>query len=173
MQLPYNLAQQSKQEYMQIFGNLYEHSPWVAESTYDSVLNSSVYNNLVDFHTLLSGNMLASDGDLQEDLIKSHPMLAGKKAQKNELTEFSTSEQKSAGLNDCTEDEVTLFQELNHQYIDKFGFPFIMAIKEKNKSEIKAGFIERQSNSMKQEKQNALAEINKIAWLRIKEIYGT
>jgi 2-oxo-4-hydroxy-4-carboxy--5-ureidoimidazoline (OHCU) decarboxylase len=47
-----------------------------------------------------------------------------------------------------------------------------MAIKEKNKSEIKAGFIERQSNSMKQEKQNALAEINKIAWLRIKEIYG-
>jgi OHCU decarboxylase len=172
MQLPYNLAQQSKQEYMQIFENLYEHSPWVAESAYGSVLNSSIYNNLEDFHTLLSGNMLASDGDLQEDLIKLHPMLAGKKAQKNELTEFSTSEQKSAGLNDCSDDEITLFQQLNCQYKDKFGFPFIMAIKEKNKLEIKAGFIERQNNSMEQEKQNALAEINKIAWLRIKEIYG-
>ena len=52
MQLPYNLAQQSKQEYMQIFENLYEHSPWVAESAYGSVLNSSIYNNLEDFHTL-------------------------------------------------------------------------------------------------------------------------
>jgi len=171
MQLPYNLAQQSKQEYMQIFGNLYEHSPWVAESAYSSVLNSSLYNNLEDFHTLLSSNMLASDDDLQEDLIKSHPMLSGKKSLKNELTEHSTLEQRSAGLNACSEAEIRIFQELNHLYMDKFGFPFIMAVKEKNKSEIEVGFIERQNNSVEQEKQNALAEINKIAWLRIKEIY--
>jgi len=172
MQLPYDMAKQSKQDYIQTFENLYEHSPWVAESVYDSVIKSSIYNNLEYFHALLSSNMLTANLGLQDALIKAHPMLTGKKAQKNELTQFSASEQKSAGLNNCSDEEITLFQKLNRQYINKFDFPFIMAIKEKNKVEIEAGFNARQNNSIEQEKQNALAEINKIAWLRIKEIYG-
>ena len=116
--------------------------------------------------------MLQADRDIQDSLIKAHPMLAGKKAQKNELTNFSTSEQKSAGLNDCSDSEIKLFEEFNQKYYAKFNFPFIMAVKGKDKSEILANFIRRQENTIEQERQSALLEINKIAWLRIKEIYG-
>jgi OHCU decarboxylase len=171
MKLPYDLANDSQQAFMKAFGNLYEHSSWVAEKAYIGVKQSNSYNDLEHFHVLLCETMLASKSDLHDALICSHPVLAGKKVQTNELTHFSTSEQQSAGLNNCSDDEISLFQKLNSQYKDKFSFPFIMAIKEKNKSEIKAGFSDRQGNSIEQERQNALAEINKIAWLRIKEIY--
>jgi OHCU decarboxylase len=116
--------------------------------------------------------MLHSDNDLQDNLIVAHPMLAGKKAQNNQLTDFSTTEQKSAGLGDCTDSEIRLFEELNNEYFSKFNFPFIMAVKEKNKSDIILSFKERKENSRLDERSNALNEINKIAWLRIKEIYG-
>jgi OHCU decarboxylase len=99
-------------------------------------------------------------------------MLAGKKAQRDELTDFSKNEQNSAGLSDCSENEVKLFEELNEKYYAKFNFPFIMAVKEKDKTEILANFRKRQENSVQQERGNALNEINKIAWLRIKEIYA-
>ena len=116
--------------------------------------------------------MLKANIDLQDNLILSHPMLAGKKAQNNKLTDFSTTEQKSAGLNDCNDSEIQIFKELNHKYFVKFNFPFIMAVKEKDKSEILASFKSRHENIVSQERLNALSEINKIAWLRIKEIYG-
>ena len=116
--------------------------------------------------------MLSAPSDMQDNLITAHPMLAGKKAQNNELTDFSTTEQKSAGLNDCTDDEIKLFEQLNDEYYSKFNFPFIMAVKEKNKSEILSSFKMRKNNSRGDERDNALEEINKIAWLRIKEIYG-
>ena len=116
--------------------------------------------------------MLSAPSDMQDNLITAHPMLAGKKAQNNELTDFSTTEQKSAGLNDCTDDEIKLFEKLNVEYYSKFNFPFIMAVKEKNKSEIISSFMKRKNNSREDERDNALKEINKIAWLRIKEIYG-
>lgn len=172
MKFPYDLANDSQKAFMKAFENLYEHSPWVAEKAYIGTKQNNLHNNLEQFHALLCETMLASESDLHDALICSHPVLAGKKSQRNELTRFSTSEQKSAGLNNCSDEEITLFQTLNRQYKEKFGFPFIMAIKEKNKAEIEAGFHERQHNSVEQERQSALAEINKIAWLRIKEIYG-
>ena len=116
--------------------------------------------------------MLHSDNDLQDSLIVAHPTLAGKKAQTNQLTDFSTTEQKSAGLSDCSDSEIRLFESLNEEYFSKFNFPFIMAVKEKNKTDIIASFKIRIGNSMADERSNALNEINKIAWLRIKEIYG-
>ena len=172
MKLPNELAQQSSQEFIEIFGNVYEHSPWISEQALEQVLESNEYNNLEIFHQLLCEIMLQANNDLQDKLILSDPMLAGKKAQNNELTDFSITEQKSAGLNDCNDFEIKLFEELNHQYFIKFNFPFIMAVKEKNKSEILSKFKSRQENTVSQERLNALSEINKIAWLRIKEIYG-
>ncbi len=115
--------------------------------------------------------MLNADSDLQENLIVAHPTLAAQNTQNNELTDFSTTEQRSAGLSDCSDSEIELFESLNKEYFAKFDFPFIMAVKEKNKSEIIAQFKERKENSRNQERSNALGEINKIAWLRIKEIY--
>jgi len=172
MKLPTDLAKNSSKEFLETFKNVYEHSPWIAEQAFELVLTNNEYNSLEVFHQLLCEIMLQADSDLQDNLILSHPMLAGKKAQNNELTDFSTTEQKSAGLNDCNDSEIKLFEELNHQYFVKFNFPFIMAVKEKNKSDIISSFKERKENSRLDEKSNALNEINKIAWLRIKEIYG-
>jgi OHCU decarboxylase len=172
MKLPTDLAKHSAKEFMETFGNIYEHSPWVAEQALKQVLGNNEYNDLEMFHQLLCKVMLQANNDLQDNLILSHPMLAGKKAQKKELTDFSTIEQKSAGLNDCNDSEIELFEELNHKYFVKFNFPFIMAVKEKDKSEILASFRSRQKNTVSQERLKALSEINKIAWLRIKEIYG-
>ena len=172
MKLPTDLAQHSSKEFIETFENVYEHSPWIVEQALEQVLANNEYNNLEMFHQLLCKVMLQANNDLQDNLILSHPMLAGKKAQKKELTDFSTIEQKSAGLNDCNDSEIQLFEELNHKYFVKFNFPFIMAVKEKDKSEILASFKSRHENIVSQERLNALSEINKIAWLRIKEIYG-
>jgi OHCU decarboxylase len=172
MKLPTELARQSAKEFLEVFQNLYEHSPWFVEQSLVHVAADDKYNNLEKFHQLLSEIMLQAKSELQDNLIVAHPMLAGKKAQNNELTDFSTTEQKSAGLNDCSDNEIELFKELNNKYFSKFNFPFIMAVKEKNKSEILVSFKKRQENSRLQERLNALNEINKIAWLRIKEIYG-
>jgi len=172
MELPFNLAQQSAEVFLETFENLYEHTPWFVEKSLPLVLADEKYNSLEKFHELLSNTMLNADSDLQDNLIAAHPTLAGKKAQNNELTDFSTTEQKSAGLSDCSDSEIELFEELNREYFAKFDFPFIMAVKEKNKSAIISQFKERKDNSKNQERLNALDEINKIAWLRIKEIYG-
>ena len=172
MRLPSELARKSSSEFLEVFNNLYEHSPWFIEQSLNYVEADDKYNNLEKFHQLLCEIMLQANNDLQDKLILSHPMLAGKKAQNNDLTDFSKTEQKSAGLNDCNDSEIKLFKELNHQYFIKFNFPFIMAVKEKNKSEILSSFKSRQKNTVAQERLNALNEINKIAWLRIKEIYG-
>jgi len=172
MKLPSELASHSSEKFLKTFKNLYEHSPWFVEQSLEAVALNEKYNNLEKFHEMLSEIMLSSNSDMQDDLITAHPLLAGKKAQNNELTDFSTTEQKSAGLNDCTDDEIKLFEKLNEEYFSKFNFPFIMAVKEKNKSEIISTFLERKNNSRDEERTNALVEINKIAWLRIKEIYG-
>ena len=172
MKLPQELAKQSSDKFLDTFKNLYEHSPWFVEQSLERVLADKQYNNLEKFHELLCDIMLSADRDMQNNLITAHPMLAGKKAQNNELTDFSTTEQKSAGLNDCTDDEIKLFERLNDEYFQKFSFPFIMAVKEKNKSEIISSFLNRKNNSSDEERTNALEEINKIAWLRIMEIYG-
>ena len=172
MKLPSELASHSSEKFLKTFKNLYEHSPWFVEQSLEAVALNEKYNNLEKFHEMLSEIMLSSNSDMQDDLITAHPLLAGKKAQNNELTDFSTTEQKSAGLNDCTDDEIKLFEKLNEEYFSKFDFPFIMAVKEKNKTEIISTFLERKNNSRDEERTNALVEINKIAWLRIKEIYG-
>jgi OHCU decarboxylase len=171
MELPGNLAQQSSKAFLETFENLYEHSPWFVEKSLPLVLADEKYNSLEKFHELLSNIMLDADSDLQDNLIAAHPTLAGKKAQNNELTDFSTTEQKSAGLSDCSDSEIELFEDLNREYFAKFDFPFIMAVKEKNKSDVISQFKERKENPRSQERSNALDEINKIAWLRIKEIY--
>jgi OHCU decarboxylase len=107
MKLPADLAKHSAKEFLQTFENIYEHSPWFVEQALSKVLSGKGHNSLEIFHQLLSEIMLQADQDLQDNLIKAHPMLAGKKAQKNELTDFSTSEQKSAGLNDCSDSEMS------------------------------------------------------------------
>ncbi len=173
MLYPHDLGKFSEQSYMEAFASLYEHAPWVAQSAYPKVCSNSKYNDLNSFHQLLSETMLAADGDKLEGLILAHPLLAGKKMQQNVLTEHSTVEQKSAGLNSCNDEEIALFNTLNQDYVKKHSFPFILAVMGRSKIEIIDVFKQRINNETFIEYSQALEEINKIAGIRIQQIYTT
>jgi len=171
MKYPHTLANESKTEFLKTFDELYEHSPWVIEKSFEFIKKDSKYDDLEEFHKILSNTVLNETQALQMSLIKAHPMLAGKQAKENELTDFSTDEQKSAGLNSCTNDEIKLFDELNKAYYDKFDFPYILAVKGRVKEQIIENFKARLENRYEDEKKEALDQINQIALLRIKGIY--
>ena len=103
-------------------------------------------------------------------LIEAHPDLAGKLALAKTLTAESTREQASAGLDRLTPDELRQFGELNDAYRARFGFPFIMAVKGKSTADILAAFRARLANDADAETKTALAEIDRIAALRLKDI---
>lgn len=168
---PYDLANSDKQKFLDTFNELYEHSPWVIENSYEIIKSDEIYNDINEFHKLLCKCMLGASKELQDALILAHPMLAGKKAMANELTEFSSNEQKSAGLSSCDNEEVALFDSLNKSYFEKFGFPFIMAVKGSTKEQILINFKNRLKNKKEDERAEALKQINKIALIRIKGIY--
>ncbi len=156
-------------EFVAAFSDIYEHSPWVAEKTFDEGLDASV--NLIEgLHQRMSAHMLDADKGLQLALINAHPDLAGQAAVRGELTEASTTEQSGAGIHLCTESEFARFTELNDAYKAKFGFPFIMAVKGSNRHQILAAFEERIHNEAETEFSRALAEINKIALFRLQTL---
>jgi OHCU decarboxylase len=103
-------------------------------------------------------------------LIRAHPDLAGRLAVEGSLTEASTSEQTSAGLDHCTPEEFARFQVLNDAYKARFGFPFVMAVRGRSRAEILDSFARRLKNDRETEFDEALAQIAEIARLRLAEI---
>jgi 2-oxo-4-hydroxy-4-carboxy-5-ureidoimidazoline decarboxylase len=103
-------------------------------------------------------------------LIEAHPDLASRLALAKTLTAESTREQASAGLDRLTPDELRQFSELNDVYRARFSFPFIMAVKGKSTAEILTAFRGRLANDADAETKTALAEIDRIAALRLKDI---
>jgi len=152
-------------DFVQRYGGIYEHSPWVAErvillfegATPDTELLVRLMADCVDNASV----------DRQLELIRAHPDLAGKAQVAGELTADSTEEQSKAGLDQCTADEFEKFQSLNTSYKEKFGFPFIMAVRESNRSQILDAFASRLDNDYSEEFETALQEIHKIARLRL------
>ena len=102
------------------------------------------------------------------EILNAHPDLANK-TKISSLTPDSKKEQNSAGLDQCTEDEFNEFKKLNSTY-KKFGFPFILAVKDKNKNEILNNFRKRVSSSSQIEFEEAIKQVKKIASLRLQEI---
>ncbi len=148
------------------FGDLYEHSPWMAERLWENGLNAS--HNSVE--GLVRGfREILEQATFEErlGLINAHPDLAGKAAVAGELTTASTTEQASAGLDQCSEEELQRFTNLNTQYKTKFGHPFIMAVRNSNRHEILAGFESRLPNSPSVEFAQAIHQIHRIARFRL------
>ena len=108
---------------------------------------------------------LAADDKLK--LIRNHPDLAGKAAVAGELTEESRSEQAGAGLDRLTREEFERFQALNAAYMDKFGFPFIIAVSGLDRAAILAAFERRIGNNPDTELHTALEQIDRIARIRL------
>ena len=145
---------------------MFEHSPWIAEATWPQKTFASVEQ----LHRALCETVENSSEEKQLALIRAHPDLVGKLALAGQLTNESTSEQASAGLNQLTPEEVALFQKNNAAYQAKFGFPFIICARLNKKAAILAGFEARLTNSREAEIRAALAEIFKIAELRLRDL---
>lgn len=150
--------------FVERYGGIYEHSAWVAEQSFaelagtsDPVALARVFQRCVD----------QSSTQVKLELIRAHPDLAGKAAISGQLNEESTEEQARAGIDNCSAAEFEQFQLLNEQYKAKFGFPFVMAVRHSNRQEILAAFADRLDNPYDAEFAAAIAEIHKIARLRL------
>ena len=151
------------------FGGVFEHSPWIAETAFDAGLPAGPLT-AEGLHQRMTTALRASTEAQQRALVVAHPDLAGRLAQAGRLTAESAKEQASAGLDLLTDAERARFTELNEAYKAKLGLPFILAVKGRTKAEILAAFERRLANDAEAEFATALAEIEKIALLRLKEL---
>ena len=164
-------SQMSREVFVTTFGGIFEHSAWVAEKTWDAGLDGKA-DQAADLHARMCAVLRAASHDRQLGLLNAHPDLAGKLAVAGQLTADSTTEQASAGLDRCSPQEFERLQALNEAYKVKFGFPFIMAVKGRSRAEIIQGFEERVNNDDKAEFSTALAQVERIALLRLNDLLG-
>ena len=146
------------------YAEIYEHSPWVAELVAPIAAEVADMDRLAEIMADCVDN---AHTEQQLTLIRAHPDLAGKAQVAGELTADSTAEQASAGLDQCTKVEYERFQALNDAYKEKFGFPFVMAVRDRSREEILDSFSKRLQNDHDLEFETALAEIHEIARLRL------
>ena len=142
---------------------LFEHSPWVEART-DAAPSSG------DRHADLMAVVYDATPDEQLALIRAHPELAGKAAVDRTLTDASSAEQASAGLNRLTRQEYDRFHALNAAYRERFDFPFIICVRLTDKAGILAAMEQRLGNGRDEEIATALAQIGEIVRLRLEDV---
>ncbi|MEK1886073.1 MAG: 2-oxo-4-hydroxy-4-carboxy-5-ureidoimidazoline decarboxylase, partial [Phyllobacterium sp.] len=151
------------------FGGVFEHSPWIARRVFASEL-SPAHDSATGLHAALSAAFRMASEEERLGVLNAHPDLAGKLAQAKRLTESSTQEQASAGLDALTDDERSEFTALNTNYIKRFGFPFIIAVRGLDKQAILKAFTARLENDRQTEFTSACHEVEKIALLRLRDM---
>lgn len=149
------------------FGAVYEHSPWVAERACAELGPDDGIERVAEVMSDIVDN---ASTEKQLALLRAHPDLADKARLAGELTAASASEQASATLDQCSPEELQRFRQLNAAYREKFGFPFIMAVRDANRAEILAAFEQRLTNDAAVEFETALVEVHRIARLRLAAI---
>ena len=157
-----NINDLNKSEFLSIFGNVFEKT----ESVALKVFELKPFKDSDDIVSKMLKIYEEYDRDKILQILNSHPELAIEK----KLTDESKLEQTSANLNECSEEEFEEFKKLNLEYNTKFGFPFIIAVKGKNKNEILVNFRERIQNDLNKEFLEAKNQVKKIASFRLKDI---
>ena len=152
----------NKSDFISIFGNVFEKTEWIAQKSYDS----KPYKNFEELFSKIVEIFENSNKESHIKILNAHPDLAIEKR----LTEDSKNEQQNASLNQCTNEEFLEFKKLNEEYKKKFGFPFITAVKGKNKEEILNSFRQRITNNINLEFEEAKKQVKKIASFRLSEI---
>ena len=147
---------------------IYEHSTWVPEKLLSE--NISEIKTKEELELMMKKIVDNSTETEKLNLIKAHPELGKKLQKKEKLTKFSKEEQKSAGLDQCSDEEFEILTNLNNTYRSKFEFPFILAVKGLNKNQIIDNMKKRVNNLKSVEFETAINEIHKIAQLRIKDL---
>jgi len=164
----------SREEFAHLLDGTYEHSPWIAMRAWER----RPFSTLAALKQALVATVRDSSREEQLQLIRSHPELAGKAMVAKTLTAESTNEQGKAGLTQCTPAEFDLIQSLNARYNEKFGFPFILAVRGPRgaglgKRAIIEAFQRRVNNHPDFEFAEALRNIHRIAEIRLDDKFGT
>lgn len=155
------LNQMSQAEFVEAVGWVFEHSPWVAQKAWEF----RPFTNLDVLHQTMVEVVQQATETEKLALLQAHPDLGAKV----KMAEASVKEQAGAGLNQLTSEESDRFFALNQAYQTKFGFPFIIAVKNQTKTTILEAFSRRLENSPPEEKATALAEVAQIAGFRLGE----
>jgi OHCU decarboxylase len=174
---PYNApalrpSRMGKEEFVQKFGGIFEHSPWIAERAFELELGPA-HDSAGGLHNALARVFRSASETERLGVLTAHPDLAGKLAAAKRLTAESTAEQASAGLDALTDAERQKFTALNEAYVRKFGFPFIIAVRDNSKAGILAAFERRLENSRKAEFDAACRQVERIAWHRLQDLLPT
>lgn len=147
---------------------IYEHSPWIPQRTWPH----RPFASREALALALARTLDAATEAEQRGLILAHPELAGKAAAQGDLTDDSKREQQGAGLNQCSPEELARIQTLNQAYGEKFGFPFIIAVKGLDRQAIIAAMVRRLGHTQAEETREALAQIKRIAGFRLADKVG-
>ena len=155
----------SQSKFIEIFANIFEKTKWIAERLYDQ----KPFNSYEDLCSKMLKIFKTIDKENQLKILRAHPDLADK-TKIGSLTKNSRTEQNKVGLDQCSEEEFNEFKNLNDRYKKKFGFPFILAVRGKNKVKILNEFKKRSLNKIDDEFNEATVQVCKIANLRLNEI---
>ena len=152
----------SREQFVALLGSVFEHSPWVAARS----AGKRPFETSAHLHAAMCATVKEATEDELLALIRAHPDLVGRAV----LTSESQSEQASAGLNNLSAEDVQLFEKYNAEYQARFGFPFVICARLNKKEAILRAFPQRLQNSREKEIETALAEIGKIAELRLRDL---
>ena len=162
-----NINKLSEIQFIKIFANIFENSQFIAEALYKKKGDS--FNDFEDLTKKMLNIFENTTKEQKLKILNAHPDLADK-AKIASLTSDSKKEQNSVGLDQCTEDEFNEFKKLNDLYKKKFGFPFILAVKGKDKIEILNNFRTRVNSEPQIEFEEAVKQVKRIASLRLEEL---
>lgn len=160
-----------KPSFIETFGGIFEHSPWIARRAYRLELGAA-HDTPAGLHHALARVFRSASQEERLGVLTAHPDLAGKLAQARRLTHESADEQASAGLDALSDEERALFERLNQTYVARFGFPFIIAVKDNTKASILAAFERRLENDQASEFAEACRQVERIARLRVDALFA-
>lgn len=164
-------SQLDKTEFMTVFSGVFEHSPWIAEDVWEAGVRGH-HDSVAGLHRAFGDVIRNSERERKLALLRAHPELAVGIASKQQLTEASRREQRGAQLDRCSPAEFSEFQKLNKSYGEKFGFPFIMAVKGCDRHGILEAFRARLINTPDQEFQAAVDQVIRIGRFRIEGLFN-
>lgn len=156
------VSKMSCEQFVGVLGGVFEHSPWVAEAAWEC----RPFRSKEEVHRAMIEAVERSSDDAILALLRAHPDLGTRIS----IGEYSTSEQQGAGLDKLSPEEYERFDALNEQYVGKFGFPFILAVRGKTKADILVSMTVRLGNDVQAEKTQALEEIKKITGFRLADL---
>ena len=157
------LNRMDRAAFTQALGAVFEHSPWVAERAWDA----RPFGDVEALHAAMCAQVAASDAATRLALLRAHPRLADKAALRAGLSADSQDEQRSAGLDQCSPEELAQLGQLNDAYDERFGIPFIIAVRGLGRREIIAALERRLGRSREEEFAEALRQVEAIAKLRL------